>query len=157
MRLLSILGGLYSRVDDEDFERLNGFNWHLSKRSTGHFYVVRSNVNGRKNIKIYLHRDVMNAKKGEIVDHKDRDVLNNQKSNLRFCTQSQNLMNRERPKSCSRNFRGVYKIRDRWFASIKRDGKTISLGGFSTERDAAIAYNNSAKSLHGEFATLNIL
>jgi hypothetical protein len=91
------------------------------------------------------------------IDHKDRDGLNNAISNLRPCTQSQNLINTEVTKPC-RHGRGVHfhhkgkpRIK-RYQARIGVNGKNISLGYFTTAEEASLAYIEAAEKYYGEFA-----
>ena len=84
--------------------------------------------------------------------------LDNRRANLRFCTRSQNNMNR-RPSMKTSKYKGVYFRKDtgKWRAEIKADGCRSNIGCYGTEESAAIAYNEAAKSLHGEYARLNIV
>ncbi len=77
---------LFTVVDDEDFEKVANHEWHWT-----HGYA-RTAINGKK---IYLHRFVMDAQPEQIIDHINHNTLDNQKSNLRFCTSSQNNHNRK--------------------------------------------------------------
>lgn len=106
-----------------------------------------------------MHREVMSAKEGEILDHIDLDKLNNQKANLRNATYSQNAVNRLPPRSNKSGFKGVCfdKVRKKFKSSVKVDGKLIYLGYFKDRTDAARAYNEAAVKYHGEFAKLNQL
>ena len=99
-----------------------------------------------------------------IPDHKDLNSLNNQRENLRACTHSQNLQNRNKP--CNRNstsqYKGVYwrKDRNRWRADITlRDifdqRYTKYLGCSKIEKEAALLYDEAASEEFGEFARLN--
>jgi hypothetical protein len=155
MKLLPIHGGIFAEIDDEDFDRLSKFKWHLSKRKNGSFYVVRNQRFGLKTKVFYLHREIMYASTGLLIDHRDRNVLNNKKSNLRFCTQSQNLMNRKRPQNCKEKYRGIYKDGNKWGATIKFGGKCIKLGYFYSPEEAAKVRDEAAIKYHGEFAVLN--
>lgn len=92
------------------------------------------------------------------VDHRDRNILNYKRSNLRTATRSQNASNKEKQKGIySSIYKGVYwhKSRQRWMARISYDSKTVWLGYFDDEDDAAIAYNLASMKYHGEFAVLN--
>jgi hypothetical protein len=108
-----------------------------------------------------MHREVIGAQKGQIVDHINRDGLDNRKSNLRFCNQSQNRAN-TKPTSKS-GYKGVTKtIRKlvtksypRWHSVIRHNKIRINLGWFKDPISAAKAYDKKAKELHGEFAVLN--
>ena len=102
-----------------------------------------------------LHRLVMNAKPGEIVDHKDHNPRNNRKSNLALGTQSENLHNKK-SRGTSR-FKGVWYRKDRncFAASISVNDRTRHLGRFKTEEDAARAYNEAAIEIYGDRAVLN--
>lgn len=147
-------------MDDEDFEELSKHKWHVkrSKRQAQH-YVTRTvkDENGKYNKKRFMHRDIMKPEKGMMVDHIDHNTLNNQKSNLRVCTHSQNQMNRRIEKGKSSRFKGVSKCKKKgmWEACIQANRKQKYLGAFDSELGAAIAYNDAARELFGEFANLN--
>lgn len=142
-------------VDDEDFEFLSLWKWNANKLGNT-FYAVRN-----EKLKTFLmHRAIMNVSdKKLVVDHKDRNGLNNQKSNLRICTKSQNCANNKPLISKTSNYLGVSwdKNRNKWAANLTKNWKKIFLGRYISEREAAIAYNIGAKIHHGEFANLNII
>jgi len=145
-------------VDSQDYYRLGHFKWCVCGDDE-HFYAVRiikKTVSGRIRT-AYLHREITNAPKGLLVDHKNGDGLDNRRANLRFATYSQNACNRAKRKNALSKFFGVSydKQRHRWMASIKTHGKTIYLGRFDDEADAAKAYDAAARKYHKEFAHLN--
>jgi len=79
MKIIKLTQNQFTKVDNEDFERLNKHKWCFD----GDYAVRRKN---RK--KTYMHREIMKAKKGKMIDHKNHDSLDNRKGNLRFCTQA---------------------------------------------------------------------
>ncbi len=105
-----------------------------------------------------MHRIIINAQKGEIVDHINGNPLDNRRCNLRLCTQSQNLMNMRKTRGKSQ-YKGVYLAGSKqpgiWKAGIKVAGKIIYLGRFTCEHEAGAAYNRAAQKHYGEFANLN--
>lgn len=152
--------GLVALVDDEDWPWLMEYCWHVN----GKLYVYHGfKIHGRMR-KASIHRVIMNAPNGIDVDHRDGNHLNNQKYNLRLASVMQNSANqriRTFPKSsrfkgvcfCKRHIeRGWSKP---WVALIKLNYKSRYLGNFSTEIEAALAYNQAAVRLFGEFACLN--
>lgn len=104
-----------------------------------------------------MHREIMNAPKGMVVDHIDGNGLNNRKSNLRICTQAQNNLNSRPKRNCSSRYKGVsfYKRDKIWQVQIFHNSRTIFLGRFDDEIEAALAYDRKAAELFGEFAYLN--
>lgn len=155
MKEIKLTQGKTAIVDDEDYERLKGFNWWAAKRRKA-FYATRFS-DGKT---VLMHRQVLNIVKKEIkVDHRDRDGLNNQKINLRIATNSESMANRGVFKRSSSQYFGVHwhKLGKKWQARICKNRKATYLGLFSIESDAALAYNNAAIKLHGEFASLNIV
>lgn len=106
----------------------------------------------------YLHREILNAKKGEIVDHVNGNGLDNRKENLRIACYQSNRVNRlnGKTKKTSKYFgvsveRNGKKIR----VQMKIEGKKQNFYGFKTEKDAALFYDHKAKELYGEKALLN--
>lgn len=152
MKKIPLTKGLITLVDDEDYDFLSQWKW--CAHSSG--YAVRSEICEGKCKTIWMHRIIMNTPEGMKTDHKDGNRINNQKSNLRHCTTSQNGANRQSQKASS-IYKGVSwnkKIK-RWKSAIKINGNVHFLGWFKNEIGAALAYNNSAKKFFGEFAKLN--
>lgn len=119
------------------------------------FYVART----KNRSTIYMHRVIMERmlgrklRKGEYVDHKNRNGLDNRECNLRLCTQSQNNANTKINKRNKSGCRGVSfnKEKQKWRVQIQRE----HLGYFSNLEEAAKTYDEKAIELFGEFAVLN--
>lgn len=92
--------------------------------------------------------------KGEIVDHIDRDGLNNRRENLRLATRSENGRNQKCRSDNTSGYKGVHwhKGTRKWIAQIRLNGKAKHLGLFKTPEEAHVAYQEAAKELFGEFA-----
>jgi len=90
------------------------------------------------------------------IDHADHNTLDNRKQNVRVCTRQQNLMNARSLFGTSKH-EGVSLIAKsgKWLVQISKNRKRIHVGVFIDEIDAAKAYNDNARELHGEFACLN--
>ena len=142
-------------VDDEDYNRLNKVRWYAHKERDI-WYADRKNGGG-KPLVIRMARQIMKNPIGMFVDHIDGNGLNNQKSNLRICTNAENLHNRGVQKNNTTGYKGVCwdKEKGKYRASISFECKRINLGRFSSKREAAIAYNKAAIKYHGEFAYRN--
>src|SRR5688572_27064824 len=120
MKLIPLTKGLFAKVDDSDFIWLSKWKWFAIK-SGNTFYAVRSDYSTAKQIRVWMHREIIGeVKKGLFVDHEDQDGLNNQKENLRFATRSQNKMNATKKKITSSMFKGVTwrKGRNKWQSFI---------------------------------------
>lgn len=141
------------QVDAKDLPMLNKYTWRIVKNHSGNFYAV-TNVKGKT---VRMHRFIMNAAPGITIDHIDRDSLNNQKSNLRACSNTENSRNVARRRDAVHSiYKGVKKNKDGWFcARIRVNGKRLHLGRYKTQEEAALRYNKAAKEYHGEFAVLN--
>lgn len=150
---------LVALVDDDMYDYLNQWNWYALK-SWNTFYAARNEPtpnSKRKQKAIWMHREILGLssdlkKEGEHIDH---NGLNNLRYNLRVATHSQNCINRRAHKNSSSSFLGVYKVRNKWRAAIMKDYKRTHIGYFDNEKIAAIAYNEKAVELFGEFANLN--
>ena len=142
----------HTLVDANDATLLGQWTWRLS--SDG--YAVRSETKNGAKRTIYLHRAVMQAPRGAIVDHVNGDRLDCRRANLRLVTPSQNNANSvDRPRHSG--YRGVYPHRQaqKWVSQISINGRLRHLGLFDDPADAARAYDRAARSLHGQFARTN--
>lgn len=155
MKVLTVSSGHETLVDDDDFGYLTDFKWTLISVGYVGTYVKR----GTKWTIILLHRLVMGCTWGDsrIIDHKNGDKLDNQKSNLRLCTHAQNMSNRKKAKNATSQYIGVYfdATSQLWRADIRSHNKKHRLGYFKIEEDAARAYDAAAREFHKEFARPN--
>ena len=160
MKKIKLTQGKFALVDNEDFDYLNQWKWCVVRRKNNYYAERRATAKEREtsanNIK--MHRVIINAQPGFLTDHKDHDGLNNQKCNLRSCNNSQNKANSIKQKGqTSSKYKGVTwdASVNKWVAQKRFNKKTIKLGRYKSEEDAAIAYDKIAIKLHGEFAYLN--
>ena len=150
-------------IDDDDYEMVSLFKWN-AKRGSKTYYASTTVCFCGYNIMLRMHRLLLNAEENQLIDHINGNGLDNRKANLRFCTPSQNSMNRKpltikNRKPCYSLFKGVSWRKDvnLWVAYIRANNIKKHIGYFSNEKDAAQAYNVAAKGIHGEFAFLNKL
>lgn len=133
-------------VDECDYQRLNAYRW-WSVDMGGYVYAF-TKIDGKR---VGMHRLIVRAPEGKVVDHINGDTLDNQRSNLRVCLQSENMRNRKQSSHSSQPYKGVEACKGRWRARITVDGKRRHLGLFDLPEDAHKAYAAASKALHGEF------
>lgn len=159
---IKLTQGYFAIVDDWWFDCLNQWKWYYARG-----YAQRHDENNHKR-NIQMHRVIMGdpycLNKLDI-DHKDgydvpRDVrgLNNQESNLRWATRSENTVNKRFPVGVS-GYRGVTWInRDKSFvARVRCKGKIVYQEYFKDKMEAVKAYNRVVQEYFGEFAILNVI
>lgn len=153
MKQVQLTKGYIALVDDSDFEEINKYKWHVIIGANTQYASTWLWVNG-KEVVLRMHWLLMGKPtRGMVIDHIDKNGLNNQRGNLRLCTNQQNSCNRT--SYGSSKYLGVSIVRKRktpnWIAYI---GKQY-LGIFKTEEEAAKAYNKAAQDRYGEFANIN--
>jgi hypothetical protein len=139
-------------VDAEDYPRLVAFEWRLLEVGS-----TRAKRAARTTDDAYLHRIVMDAPRGMLVDHRFHNTLDNRRSRMRLCTVGENNLNSPGRKKRTSRFRGVFwdTKQGKWKVHPgRRDGR-VFLGHFTDEVAAARAYNEFAKECYGSFAYLN--
>jgi len=148
----------WTLVSPFDYYWLKNLNWYLNGNGK-EFYAFRNvKVGPGKTKMVSMHRQIMDPPQHLLVDHRNNNSLDNRRANLRLATHAENACNRPkiRTKTSSR-YIGVYleKRTGRYTSKIRVNGKRLWLGRFTSETDAARAYDAAAKKYHGEFARLN--
>jgi hypothetical protein len=154
--MIPLTQGQFALVDDDDFEWLSRYKWAaycaLKRTHKKHcYYAYRGTRNGDKVQSHFMHRVILNAPTGVLVDHRDGNGLNNQRANLRLCTRTQNIHNTATQRNSKSGLKGVLQSPSGLWRAV------ICIGTFRTRELAAAAYNEAAKQLRGEFAYLNKL
>ena len=130
-------------IDLEDIEKVKDYKWSIHNKG----YVANLN-NGW-----LLHRLVMDCPSDMVVDHINHNKFDNRKSNLRVCTQQQNMMNQSTKKTNTSGCSGIYLDRrvNKWVAQITYNYKQISLGHYKTKEEAIEARKQAEIDLFGEY------
>ena len=162
MKEILIRSGKYGTfkalVDDEDYERMAQHRWNICKRKN-HIRVQRSWITDTgKHKTVFLHREIMQPERGEEIDHKNRNGLDNRRENLRIVEHKHNSRNVEKYNNKkSSQYKGVFRHNNKWQAIIRVDYNAIYLGSFNSEIEAAKIYNEASEEYHGEYGRKNVV
>lgn len=153
MKELDVKGSLVL-VDDDDWDLVRDLSWSLSHKNNTSYAIHTTYKGGKRTVR--MHRLIMGVTTPTVlVDHRDGNGLNNQRSNLRLANGHQNTRNAAARKGTSK-YKGVWLVNEGvWRANIMVDRKATNLGRFTDEREAALAYDQAARDLHGEFGAFN--
>ena len=155
MKTIKLSKGYEAMVDDEDYDLIKDKYWKYHKG----YAIWRNKKNGQCK-DVPMHRFIIEVPEGFVADHINRNPLDNTRANLRIATKSQNQANKPPKASKAKTkFKGVHfddnRVLSKWLALIKMNNKTIYIGSYTSEIEAALAYDKKALELYGEFAWLN--
>lgn len=146
--LISLSKGRFAVVDWVDCGAMSQAKW-----SFGPDYAFRRVGGKYHGTSVYMHRVIANTPDGVLTDHANRNKLDNRRRNLRYSNKSTNAINTTKNRQGSSRFKGVS-----WHASKQKWAVYCGsefCGRFLREEDAALAYNQAAKRIYGEFAVMN--
>lgn len=135
-------------------DMLWGAHWDRHTRS---FYARREDYSTGVRTRVWMHRAIAEARPGEFVDHINHNPLDNRRSNLRVCSNTENMRGRGLFCNNTSGYKGVSveKSTNSWRAYINGNGKRIHIGTFPTALEAALAYDEAAIKYFGEYALTN--
>ena len=178
MKLVPLSRGMFTMVDDEDYDWAIQFSWSAVKGRGDSYYAHRQIrmplADGRFRVTSrQMQRDLLDPEmklpRSVKADHRNGDTLDNRRQNLRLSTESGSNANRSGWTAASHGFKGVYYVQRSGLDGSRGGGKTpyvvkIKLHGRqvygASQPDpvsAAREYNRLALQHFGEFARLNVV
>lgn len=160
MKNVQLSNGNFALVDDEDFEYVTKRTFSRSKKmcwSKGSNGYARCYVHGwngdGKAVIISMQNYLMEPPKGMMVDHINRNKLDNRKCNLRLCSKSQNIVNSKKRTKTKNTHRGVYETDNGlWLVRLQKDGKCIFYKTFCSKKEAIEAHKKIHHQIWGAFS-----
>jgi hypothetical protein len=143
--------GKVALIDDADYPLVSQFKWcAVLFNANSNLWYAETRTHGNH---LRMHRLLA----GSGYDHINGSGLDNRRENLRLCSKQQNNCNRQPYSNTTSKYKGVHwnDERSRWRVSIQSFGKTVYIGRFHSEQEAALAYDAAAIQYHGDFAWLN--
>jgi hypothetical protein len=143
------------QVDPDDAPLLEARKWRVARFGKYRYVCSWDRSRGRETL---LHRFLLGAGPGQLVDHINHDTLDNRRCNLRICTASENVRNKRKPPTyrglpTKNRLKGTRQTSSgRWQAQIHDGVRQRHLGCFDTEVEAHAAYCVAAAKYHGDFA-----
>lgn len=161
-RLIALPDGRTVKLDIVDYEWVSRFKWCADSGQYATNGTVRHEYGTRLMHRIILQKMIgRKLDKDEVSDHINNDRLDNRRANLRIATSQQNFFNRSPRQILNRSspYKGVSwnKSFGKWMCAIQVKPHRMTIGHYTDELEAALAYDAAAIQLHGEFAWLNIL
>lgn len=161
-KIINILltDGHHAKIDVDDHSLISNYKWHAWRHpKSGYVYARRRIYDSLSKTEriVYMHRELLAATSGQLVDHKNHDTLDNTRSNIRIASSAQNSQNSRLRRCNTSGFKGVQWLsaNRKWRAFISNNGSTLHLGLFKDRVEAAKAYDRAAVKLFGQFSLTN--
>lgn len=148
MKQIQLTQNKIALINDEDFVLVSKYNWYYNSG------YAKAYHNGKR---IRMHRLILGARKGQVVDHRNKIGTDNQRSNIRLCTVKENNRNTTLRKDNTSGYKGVSldKTTGHWKPIVYVNGKPKTVGQFKDKHHAALAYDMWTIFFHKEFASTN--
>ena len=152
--MIALTKGMFAFVDAADYEKISLRTWACF--INGRRFYAGTTIEGRR---VMMHHLIMGKFPNLTIDHRNRNGLDNRRSNLRIATYTQNAQNSTKAiRNTKSKYKGVAFAKGsikKWRSEIRVNGKKIYIGWYETEIEAARAYDKAALEHFGEFACVN--
>ncbi len=135
---INLTNGYITVIDDKDYDLISSYTWHSKLSHSGNVCAATNIRRDGKQRTVRMHRFIMNAEKGTIIDHLNNNSLDNRRENLKIVSNRDNAINNKKP------YNDTYfdKRCNKWQVAIRVDKKLVWLGYHSTKEEAqAVAMN----------------
>lgn len=156
IRAIALSQNKVAVIDAEDLDKVMVYRWHAAEQHHRGYFYAKTNLKGKHRKSLHMHQLICPTTGGMEADHRNRNGLDNRKSNLRPATRAENIRNSSVHSDSRSGLKGVSYRSDRkrkWVAQIGCNGKKYNLGGYDTPEEAHEAYLKAAVQLFGGFAT----
>lgn len=153
MKEIQLTQGRVAIVDNDWHPILMQWKWHYLSKG----YAVRKAATPKGQVNVYMHRYITSACSPRVVDHINRNKLDNRYNNLRIATPQQNCFNSKVQINNKSGYKGVSfdAKRNKYVAAVQFNKKQKTIGRYDSAKEAALAYDKQARIFFGEFAFLN--
>lgn len=168
MREIKLNDGQTAIVDDEDYQYFSRLKWKAIKKENNWYAVLRKVIDGskgRKQTTIYMHELLIDLENRDCITFKNKNTMDYRKENLFGVSKgvsqarTRKRMTTHGGRKPTSKYKGVCrrikKGKLSWEVRIAKDAKTYYVGSFQNQKEAAIAYNERAEELYGEFGYKN--
>jgi len=158
MTMAISVGKTIALVDDEDYPLLSRHKWWPCRGPNATYAQTTFEGSRKPRTTLTMQRLIIDGFRKCVIDHRNRDGLDNRKSNLRLVSKGANYLNRKISKvGETSRYRGVYWVKRRsiWCARVFKNRRAFYRGDFETEIDAAKAYDNAVIRAFGNVALTN--
>lgn len=137
-------------IDEQDKELVSKYTWSIDSGG----YAGTNILTPTGQTRLLLHRLLMNL--GElVVDHVNRNKLDNRRCNLRVCTHSNNSHNKGTYTNNTTGYRGIVLHRGKYKVQCRLNGTNTHFGVYTTKHAAGIVAGIIRRELHGEYGQGN--
>lgn len=154
---IKLTQGTFAIIDECMYEKVSKYKWFVNYQHRGGYLYActKIKVNGIWK-SLLLSRFLVGLDFGDKrkCDHKNGNTLDNRMVNLRICTNAQNIQNSKMISTNKSGFKGVsfYKGAKKWVSAMRVNNKNKYIGCFNSKEEAALAYKEASKKLHGQFS-----
>lgn len=144
--IVHLSGGYECLISKEDYGLVSKRLWHYAPRNGATSNLRKHERKYNQNGHIKMHRLIMDAPAGMVVDHINGNKIDNRRDNLRIATHSQNSIN-----TPSRDMRNIEYRNGSYCVRMRVNNERIYIGNYKYLGDAKIARDDASKKYHGQY------